>query len=145
MLNSIKLMCMISTWFFFLCEEKGCEYKAKKPSSVKQHKANVHDIDVTFFVCGVGECDYKSKTAGDTKKHKANKHDIDVTYHNCGEADCEYRAKQKNSLRVHKLKIHKIVAVMKRGQGVGREFGACVVSWIVAWYLFASIGRFCNT
>jgi len=35
---------------YFLCDVDDCEYKAKQASDLKQHKANVHDIDVTFYV-----------------------------------------------------------------------------------------------
>ena len=52
-----------SVMCYFICEEKGCEYKAKVPYSIKQHKAMVHDIDVTFFICEEKGCEYKAKVA----------------------------------------------------------------------------------
>ena len=42
----------------FMCGEEGCEYKAKQVSTLKEHKANVHDIDVTYFLCDVDGCLY---------------------------------------------------------------------------------------
>ena len=50
----------------------------KWASNVKTHKANVHDIDVTFYLCGVGACEYKAKTASNLNTHKAMVHEIDV-------------------------------------------------------------------
>ena len=92
----------------FACGEKGCEFESKWKKAVKTHKANVHDIDVTYYLCNVDGCIYKAKTAGDLRRHKANVHDIDVTYYLCNADGCEYKAKQSSTLIRHQKGIHGI-------------------------------------
>ena len=58
------------------CGEEGCNYESKWATTVKRHKAMVHDIDVTFYLCGVNECQYKAKHAGSVKRHKTTIHGI---------------------------------------------------------------------
>ena len=35
----------------FVCGEGECEYYSKVARYMKQHKANIHDIDVTYYFC----------------------------------------------------------------------------------------------
>ena len=62
----------------FRCGEDGCDYKTKMASSVRVHKAMIHDIGITCYLCG-GEdgCDYKAKQASNVKVHKAAIHNTD--------------------------------------------------------------------
>ena len=62
----------------FSCGEKGCDYKANLAGTLKNHKANIHDI-ATFYLCGVGGCDFKASLLRNLKIHKAHIHDVDVT------------------------------------------------------------------
>ena len=59
-------------WHF--CEEPDCDYKAKEKGGLKQHKANVHDMDVVWHFCEEPDCDYKAKQKGDLKQHEVNVH-----------------------------------------------------------------------
>ena len=34
----------------FICGEDGCEYESKLKKALKTHKANIHDIDVTYYL-----------------------------------------------------------------------------------------------
>jgi glutaredoxin len=52
-----------------------CEYKTKQKRTLKQHKADVHDIGVTWHHCDVSECEYKTKQKRTLKQHKADVHD----------------------------------------------------------------------
>ena len=88
----------------FVCGEEGCEYKAKTASTLRRHKAYIHDIDVVYHPCS--KCDYEAKDAGNLKRHKANVHDIDVVYYPCSE--CDYEAKSANTLKQHKANVHDI-------------------------------------
>jgi len=99
-----------------LCGVDDCEYKAKKASTLKQHKAMVHDLDVTFYLCGVGSCEYKAKKASALKKHKAAVHDIDVTFYVCGVDDCRYKTKQDSHLKRHKASVHDLDKKNKMGK-----------------------------
>ena len=60
----------------YSCGEEGCDYKSKWKKVAKSHKANIHDVDVTFYVCDVDGCDYKAKVAGNLKRHKKGIHGI---------------------------------------------------------------------
>ena len=59
---------------YFICEEKGCEYKAKEAGNLRKHRANIHDIDVLYYPCKVEGCNYEGKTSSNTKTHMRNVH-----------------------------------------------------------------------
>ena len=59
----------------FVCGEGECEYYSNGASVMKQHKANIHDIDVTYYYCDQKGCEYKAKKASKVKTHKAFIHD----------------------------------------------------------------------
>jgi hypothetical protein len=85
-----------------------CSVDAQHPSSATQHKAMIHDIDVTYHYCDEIGCDYKAKEASTVKKHKAAIHDIDVTYYYCDQKGCDYKAKKAGNVKTHKSAIHDI-------------------------------------
>ena len=60
----------------FYCGEGLCEYYSNRADSLKRHKANIHEIDVTYYLCGEDGCEYKAKDAGHVKSHKARIHGI---------------------------------------------------------------------
>ena len=90
------------------CDIEGCDYKSKHKSDLKRHKANVHDIGVTWHQCDIENCHYKCKQKCDLKRHKADVHDIDVTWHHCDIEDCDYKCKRKSNLKQHKADVHDI-------------------------------------
>ena len=90
------------------CNVNGCEFKSKRASHLKRHKAVNHDIDATYYLCNVDGCEYKTKDPSNLKRHKAMIHDIDVTYYLCDGYGCEYKAKKASHLRTHKAAIHDI-------------------------------------
>ena len=58
------------------CELEGCDYKAKSVGTLKQHLANIHDIDVKWHHCKQSDCKYKAITISKLKRHKKFIHDI---------------------------------------------------------------------
>ena len=68
----------------------------------KQHKANIHGIDVKWFKCD--QCEYKCKSNGNLKKHKAHKHGIDAKWFNCDQRN--YKCKRNFDLKKHKDRRH---------------------------------------
>ena len=74
----------------------------------KEHKANVHNVDVTWHHCDVGKCTYQCKNKSDLKEHKAHAHNVDVTWHQCDVGKCTYQCKKKSHLKVHKAHVHDI-------------------------------------
>ena len=93
----------------FTCGENGCEYKSKWKHHLKNHKANIHYIDVVFYPCNAKGCIYESRQVSALKAHKANIHDIDVVYFSCSK--CDYAAKNAAHLKRHKATIHDIDVV----------------------------------
>ena len=59
---------------YYLCDEKGCDYKAKKASHVERHKAGIHGIDVIHYLCLEKGCEYRTKQGSDLKSHIARIH-----------------------------------------------------------------------
>ncbi|CAM9871668.1 unnamed protein product [Heterosigma akashiwo] len=92
----------------FRCEVDGCGYASKQKHHLKQHLANIHDIDVTYYTCEIENCTYRAKQKHHLKQHLADIHDIGVTYYTCEFENCTYRAKQKSSLKRHLADIHDI-------------------------------------
>lgn len=71
----------------YVCNIEDCEYKCKKKSNLNRHKADVHDIGVTWHKCDIEDCDYKCKQKSHLKQHQADVHNIDVKWH---KYDIEY-------------------------------------------------------
>ena len=46
----------------------------KQNFGLKRHKANIHEIGVTWYNCDL--CDYRSKEKSKLKRHKSHKHDL---------------------------------------------------------------------
>jgi len=92
----------------FKCGIDCCKYESNNVNNLKQHKANIHDIDVIWHVCDQEECDYKCKRADSLKQHKANVHDIDVTWYVCDQDGCDYKCKERSTLKKHKAYVHDI-------------------------------------
>ena len=90
------------------CKEKGCEYSTKWHQALKKHKANIHEVGVTWHKCDEKHCIYVAKQPGDLKTHKGNVHEIDVTWYPCIVKDCEFRAKSSGNLKKHEAMIHDI-------------------------------------
>ena len=52
-----------------------CDYRSKGKTSLKVHKANKHNIGVTWYHCDL--CDYRSIQNFVLKRHKADIHEIE--------------------------------------------------------------------
>jgi hypothetical protein len=89
-------------------KEKPKMLKKRKYREIEEHKADVHDIGVTWHHCDQPKCEYKAKQKSTLKQHKADVHDIGVTWHHCDQPKCEYKAKQNSTLKRHKAFIHDI-------------------------------------
>jgi hypothetical protein len=83
----------------FRCGEGDCQFASKQAHHVKNHKAFIHDIGVTYYYCDEIGCEYKAKVASNVKSHKAAIHDIDVTYYYCDEIGCGYKAKVSSNVQ----------------------------------------------
>jgi hypothetical protein len=90
----------------YMCKQRGCKYRAKERSSIKQHLADVHDIGVTWHPCPQEGCEYKAKKRSTLKLHLAGIHDIGVTWHPCPQEGCTFKAKQRSNLKRHIAKHH---------------------------------------
>ena len=90
------------------CGIDCCKYESKQASHLKQHKANIHDIGVTWHKCDQPECDFKCKQACKIKRHKANIHDIGITWYKCDQPECDFKCKDAGCLKRHKAQIHDI-------------------------------------
>ena len=58
----------------YYCDIENCQYKAKQKGHLKLHKANIHNIDVTWYHCDIEDCEYKAKQKRNLKQHKENIH-----------------------------------------------------------------------
>ncbi|GMI40795.1 hypothetical protein TeGR_g7444 [Tetraparma gracilis] len=92
----------------FLCSEAGCGYTARTGGNMKQHKQNIHNIDVTWHHCNIPPCSCRAKAQSWIKKHKMQVHDIDVVWHYCDFPECEYRTKQQQHIKEHKMHKHDV-------------------------------------
>ena len=90
------------------CDQPNCTKKFKKASALKQHKADVHDIDVTWHQCDQPNCTEKFKRANNLKEHKAFVHNIDVKWHQCDQSNCTEKFKKASDLKRHKAFAHDI-------------------------------------
>ena len=64
----------------FNCDK--CDFNTEYKSTLKRHKASVHNIDVRWFYCDQPNCDHKCKHNSDLKRHLQNLHDM-------GDKECE--------------------------------------------------------
>ena len=104
------------------CDQEGCNYKTKQAGNLKKHKANKHDIGVTWHECDQPNCKFKCKEARHLKRHKADKHDIDVKWHECDQEGCLYKTKRAESLKTHKECVHDIDATWHECDQEGCDF-----------------------
>jgi len=51
----------------------GCEYRAKQKSNVKQHRADVHDVGVTWHECPEPNCSHKVKQKGNNQEAQSQR------------------------------------------------------------------------
>ena len=90
------------------CGIDCCKYESKQAGHLKQHKANIHNIGVTWHKCDQPECDFKCKQVSHLKRHKANIHYIAVKWYKCDQPECDYKCKSAGDLKSHKANIHDI-------------------------------------
>ena len=74
----------------YSCDVDGCGKIFKRKYNLKLHKANIHDIDVTWYYCNIDECKEKFKGKSDLKRHQEYVHDI-------GDHKCEFCCSNRNS------------------------------------------------
>jgi hypothetical protein len=60
------------TWH--ICTFEGCDYRAKKAGSLKQHIADRHDVGVTWHVCNVDGCHFRCKQKSSLTEHTRRMH-----------------------------------------------------------------------
>jgi len=76
------------------CGVGGWVYRAKYECVLKNHKANIHNIDIVWHDCPELGCENKAKQKGDVKRHRAGVHGIEVTWHECPEHNCSHKSKR---------------------------------------------------
>ena len=90
------------------CGIDCCKYESKQAGKIKRHKANIHDIGVTWHKCDQDGCNYKCKEASNLKQHKTYIHDIGIIWHKCDQDGCNFKCKAASHLKQHKASIHDI-------------------------------------
>ena len=58
----------------FKCSYPGCTYESNYKQSIKQHRADRHDIQVKWYACDQPGCFYRAKQKGNLKNHLKNRH-----------------------------------------------------------------------
>ena len=91
-----------------------CDYKTNHLGNLKRHKAQIHDIDVTWYYCDIDKCNSKFKEHQTLKRHKANIHGIDVKWYYCDIDKCNSKFKTNGTLKRHKANIHDIGIIWNR-------------------------------
>ena len=104
------------------CGIDCCKYESKKAGHLKSHKANIHNIGVTWNKCDQDGCNFKCKSAGHLKRHKSNIHDIGVTWHKCDQDGCNYKCKHADRLKSHKANIHDVGIIWNKCDQDGCNF-----------------------
>ncbi len=90
------------------CDQPGCVARFQKPSDLKRHKADVHNIDVVWHKCNL--CTKSFKQSGDLNRHRAFVHNIGVVWHDCNL--CTMSFKQSCRLNQHKARRHNVGVVL---------------------------------
>lgn len=90
------------------CDINYCEYRAKYNYIIEKHKANIHNINVTWYYCDQENCKYKTKVKYQIKKHKADAHNIGITWYYCDQKNCTTRTKSSSHMKSHKVSKHDI-------------------------------------
>lgn len=83
----------------FACGQPDCKYVTKRRDKLKQHRRDVHGIDVVWYPCTFPGCGYKAKRRIHLKQHKAHAHDIDVVWYPCEIDGCDFKTKKKSNLK----------------------------------------------
>ena len=95
-----------------------CDYTCKWASTLKQHNANKHDVNVTYHYCNM--CDAKFKQRGHLTLHMADRHNVNVTYHYCNLCDSKF--KRVSTLTQHMADKHNVNVQWKSCDICGEEF-----------------------
>ena len=83
------------------CGVGGCVYGTNYGSSLRTHKANIHNIGVKWKNCP--DCDFKAKTTVNLNVHLEKMHNLDVQWKQCPQ--CDFKAKSTGGLNRH-IKAH---------------------------------------
>ena len=75
----IKRMCTISACYIIYAILIDVIMKRRTRSTLKTHKANIHEIDVVYT--SVKRCNYEGKQRSTLKRHKADVQEIDAVYY----------------------------------------------------------------
>jgi hypothetical protein len=108
----------------YSCNQRGCEYKAKRKREIKQHLACIHDIGVTWHTCPQEGCEHKTKMRAHIKQHLAHIHNIGVTWHTCPQEGCEHKSKMREKVKTHLADIHDIGVIWHTCPQEGCEYKA---------------------
>ncbi|GMI32667.1 hypothetical protein TeGR_g6497 [Tetraparma gracilis] len=84
-----------------------CDYKAKRPRELKQHRMYKHDVDVIWHTCTFEGCAHKAKCKKDIKVHMAHVHNLNPILLKCSMPNCTFTTKHRSSMKNH-LKNHQI-------------------------------------
>ena len=105
----------------YSCRIIGCDFKAKLKGTVKNHLAQVHEVNVKWYPCPEVGCDYKAKQRGNVKIHLADVHNIGTDTINIAtdtikegwvtQEGWQYMAKKAENVKSHLSSIHDEIGV----------------------------------
>ncbi len=95
--------CDVSDCLFSCEDEDDMEHH-----QMKQHKASIHSVGVSWYLCDIPGCFVKTKRASHLKLHKAFIHSIGVIWTYCDIPGCSFKTKQASNLKQHKADVHSI-------------------------------------
>ena len=89
------------------CNIGNCKYESKY-FNLKKHKANKHNINVTWYQCNTNGCNKKFKQNSSLKRHEKFIHNMNIVWYHCNANNCEYKCKQNSNLKQHQSNKHNI-------------------------------------
>ena len=88
----------------YVCNEKGCAFRADTQSQLNDHKLNKHSEERHRFKCLIDDCNETFKTGKHLKRHQFLRHSEElegILWIECSEKDCNFRTKSTFDYCVH--------------------------------------------
>ena len=96
-----------------------CSALFKSNKNLRDHKAYVHNVDVTWHICNL--CSASFKTARDLKRHKTYVHDLDVTWLKCVLCDTMFKKNRDLTRHMQARHVTEFVARQKKQENCVAE------------------------
>ena len=88
-----------------------CGSVFEKPSELRKHQYDIHDIGVQWNLCPEQECTHRFKSRTELDDHLKLVHKTNIYWKYCDVDGCAYKSKSTQSLNNHKSNIHDINVV----------------------------------